>query len=233
MDSKNFFLISDDGILIAFTSLGKMAIRGELIIPWVVGGIKVTSIGDCAFMNNNSITSVIIPEGITEIREGAFSHCTSLTEVILPSTIKRIEVEAFGYCPNIEIVKYNGTEEQWNDVYIGTCNMLLRNCKLICKCETDDVHSIDTDDSKPDIIIPDDPSKYIKSNPKIKNYIKTFRINTPLGESDIDTLVNSWIDEMYDKYENFKIIDTNISTLVDKTRISTPLVTTIILTYQK
>lgn len=67
----------------------------NLMIPSVINGYTVTSIGDDAFNNCTSLTSVIIPNSVTSIGDGAFAHCTSLANVSLPDSSCYIGVGAF------------------------------------------------------------------------------------------------------------------------------------------
>ena len=65
----------------------------DIVIPAVLGGKKVTAIGESAFMNwgfpSVMITSVIIPEGIITIGGYAFSG-NGLTSVIIPKSVTTI-----------------------------------------------------------------------------------------------------------------------------------------------
>lgn len=65
----------------------------DVVIPSVIGGMEVTSIGDSAFYNNQ-ITSVIMPDTVTSIRDGAFAD-NQITSVIMPDTVTSIGEDAF------------------------------------------------------------------------------------------------------------------------------------------
>ena len=113
---------------------------------------SVTSIGVCAFEGCTSLTSVTIPNSVTSIGIGAFCGCTSLTSVIIPDGVSSIGVQAFAYCDyftsivipgsvthidggafmytDLGKVIYCGTQEQWNNIRIGTDNGTLYEATL-------------------------------------------------------------------------------------------------------
>lgn len=74
---------------------------GAVIIPSVIEGKPVTSIGDRAFYYCDTITSVSIPEGITHVGDRVFDHCTSLTSVMVPSTVTTMGISAFEGCTSM------------------------------------------------------------------------------------------------------------------------------------
>lgn len=60
------------------------------------------------FYDNGSIKSVIIENGVTSIGDWAFSYCDGLMDVY-----------------------YSGSEEEWNEVYIGGSNDCLKNANIV------------------------------------------------------------------------------------------------------
>ena len=70
----------------------------EVLIPSVIDGLTVTSIGDNAFDGNEEITSVTIPNTVLDIEIEAFSKCINLTNVVFEdnSQLERIFTGAFG-----------------------------------------------------------------------------------------------------------------------------------------
>ncbi len=51
------------------------------VIPSVIDGVEITSIGDYAFRNNNNLTSITIPEGVTSIGDYVLRDCSILTDI--------------------------------------------------------------------------------------------------------------------------------------------------------
>lgn len=70
----------DDSSNITLTDCNEDA-KGDLSIPSVINGHKVTGIGDSAFNSCLTLTSVMIPSGVTSIGDYAFNYCSALTSV--------------------------------------------------------------------------------------------------------------------------------------------------------
>jgi hypothetical protein len=73
----------------------------ELVLPDIIDGKKVSTLGTKMFFNSNirdSITKVVVPEGVTDIDGAAFFGCSSLTNISLPSTLQEIRYGAFYNC---------------------------------------------------------------------------------------------------------------------------------------
>ena len=74
---------------------------------------------DLAFDNCTSLTSINIPDSVTMIGYKAFRYCSSLTGVIIPDSVTSIDLE-YGFlgCNSLKRIKFEGTVEQWNAIYI-------------------------------------------------------------------------------------------------------------------
>ena len=79
-------------------------IAAELIVPDVLDGYSVSSIGDRAFYECRSLTAITLPEGLTSIGDGAFSLCSSLTAITLPEGLTSIGDSAFTACHSLTAI---------------------------------------------------------------------------------------------------------------------------------
>ena len=69
----------------------------------------------------SGLTNITIPDGITSIANRAF-YGTGLTNIIIPSSVVSIGGRAFYGCKNIANVYYDGTDEEWGNIVIGSGN---------------------------------------------------------------------------------------------------------------
>ncbi len=94
-----------------------------------LNGLPVTYIGDQAFWGKKNLVRIVIPEGITSIGVAAFSGCLKLAEVDLPSTLTEMSDYAFDGCNSISNVIFQGPEDFWYNVHVGTGNGCLTEAK--------------------------------------------------------------------------------------------------------
>lgn len=78
--------------------------EGTLVIPSIIDGYAVMSIGERAFYNCDSLISITIPDSVTSIGEAAFSGCRSLTNVTIPNSVTSIGDWAFSRCKSLASV---------------------------------------------------------------------------------------------------------------------------------
>ena len=113
------------------TITGHRGVLDTVIIPSMLGGGTVTSIGTCAFYKCPFLTSVMIPESVTSIGyyafgdskslnsvaipnrvtsigKRAFYGCSSLASLSVPASVNTIGVEAFKYCTSLTSVYFQG-----------------------------------------------------------------------------------------------------------------------------
>lgn len=109
------------------TSIGDEAFCACDSLTSVVIGDSVTSIGDRAFRDCTSLTSIVIPDSVTSIGRYAFIDCSSLTSVVIGDGVTSIGVYAFFSCENLADVYYDGTEEDWGKISIGSWNDNLKD----------------------------------------------------------------------------------------------------------
>lgn len=89
----------------------------------------VTSIEHSAFEDCSNLTSITFPEGVTSIKYNAFAGCTRLSSVTIPANIISIEGNAFYRCNALETVYYDGTDDDWDLIYIADGNDPLLNAR--------------------------------------------------------------------------------------------------------
>ncbi len=91
------------------------AISGDVVIPSILGGYPVTSIGGAAFKGCTELTSVTIPDGVTSIGNSAFIDCTALASVLIGDGVTSIGSSVFW-----DTAYYNN-ETNWENgvLYIG------------------------------------------------------------------------------------------------------------------
>lgn len=90
-----------------------------LTIPSSYLGIPIVNIGDRAFLRCNRLYQIILPDSITSIGNDAFSECTNLMSIFIPNSVTYIGASAFCGCTELRVIKYQGSEQQWNAIEKG------------------------------------------------------------------------------------------------------------------
>ncbi len=72
---------------------------------------------------------MVIPEGVQEIGSSAFLD-TEITSLVIPASVKYILENAFRSCDQLMDVYYEGTEEQWAEIFFGKNNVELQNARI-------------------------------------------------------------------------------------------------------
>ena len=72
----------------------------------------------------------MIPDSVTTIGMNAFSGCTGLTSVTIPAGVIEIDMNAFASCSSLTTVNYKGTQEQWEQISIGSYNVYLTDATI-------------------------------------------------------------------------------------------------------
>ena len=70
----------------------------------------------------NAGVDYTIPDGVREIMRFAFLCSANLTSVTLPVSLRQVWLSAFGLCGNLKLVRYPGTESQFNEILFGRGN---------------------------------------------------------------------------------------------------------------
>ena len=75
----------------------------NLVVPSVIDGMTVTSIGESAF-EDTGIISISIPDSVTSIGESVFENCTGLTSITLPKELTNLGNHVFKGCTGIKSI---------------------------------------------------------------------------------------------------------------------------------
>lgn len=118
----------------------------EIVIPAEIDGKKVTSIGGYAFFGCSNLTSVKIPNNVTSIVNCAFYDCDNLSTIFYP-----------------------GSQENWENIYIGSSNGSLNNATKVYNA-TKKTYKFETNCDK---TLEDITDYAVMVSPKLENKGKT------------------------------------------------------------
>lgn len=101
------YVLINEGTEVEIT--GYTGTATELVIPSVIDGKSVTSIGNGCFElgeeEESTITDIAIPDSVTNIGRYAFYGCSSLTNITIPESITSIGESAFEDCTGLTSIK--------------------------------------------------------------------------------------------------------------------------------
>ena len=104
------------------TTIGEYAFSGCRKLANVRIPDGVTTIGEYAFSDCAKLTSAAIPVGVTTIGQNTFFNCGNLSSVTIPPSVTTIGYQAFYQCRSLDLVRYVGTEDRWNQITIKPYN---------------------------------------------------------------------------------------------------------------
>ena len=96
----------------------------NVVIPSVIKGYTITSIGEGAFENCTFLSNITIPEGVTSIRYNAFNNCSSLASVTIPESVTSIGGWTFYGCASLESVSIPESVTSIGDYAFEDCTSL-------------------------------------------------------------------------------------------------------------
>ena len=104
------------------TTIGKYAFAYCDSLTSISISDNITTIGECAFFDCDGLINISIGDSVTTVDTASFAFCRNLTSVIIGDGVTKICGSAFDNCYSLTDVYYNGTEEQWNSIVIGSDN---------------------------------------------------------------------------------------------------------------
>ncbi|MBP5445997.1 MAG: leucine-rich repeat domain-containing protein [Acholeplasmatales bacterium] len=108
----------------SYTEVGNYAFSNSSLTS-ITFSSQTTKIGGSAFSNNTKLQTIVIPDSVTEIGNYAFYGCTALTKVVLGPSIETIGYGMFNNISGNIDVFYKGSQEDFNDITIGSNNTKL------------------------------------------------------------------------------------------------------------
>jgi hypothetical protein len=106
------------------TTIGQYAFYGRQQIKSILIPPSVTTIGTGAFVSCRQLTSLSIPSGVTVIEPGTFSSCDKLTTINLPGTVIQIGADAFSYCKSLKSFQMPDAETSIREDVFRECTSL-------------------------------------------------------------------------------------------------------------
>jgi hypothetical protein len=97
---------------------------GEVIVPSMLDGKTVVSIGDFAFSHCVSLKSIVLPDGILGIGSDVFWGCSGLKSIELPQKLETIGANAFWECSALESIIIPETVKYIGYGAFARCDML-------------------------------------------------------------------------------------------------------------
>lgn len=97
---------------------------------------SLETVGERAFVNCTSLTGITIPDGVKTLGPNAFASCTALKSMVIGSGVKNIEMSITAGCDSLAEVYYKGTETDWEQIEIGSCNTSLTDVARYYYSET-------------------------------------------------------------------------------------------------
>lgn len=116
------FTYASDGAQV--TIIGYTGTGGVVVIPDVIDGFPVTSLGLGSFRLCTNLTSVTIGTNVTDIGESAFA-ASSLHGILFPDGLTNIGNYAFAFCSNVsDITIPNRVTTVGNEAFLACSNLI-------------------------------------------------------------------------------------------------------------
>lgn len=104
------------------TDMGQHTFTGCTALGNVQLSAGLRNLDISVFQNCMSLVNITIPDGVSSITSSAFQGCISLETITIPDSVTEFGTSAFAGCTALTDVYYDGSEEQWKEITIGTDN---------------------------------------------------------------------------------------------------------------
>lgn len=108
----------------AITITGYSGSDGTVVIPDIIDGLPVRSIGSGVFAYKGGVTNVIIPDEVTNIGVSVFEYCVNLTSINLPAGVTQIPDFAFRHCDHLSNAPISGSVTDIGNFAFSQCGSL-------------------------------------------------------------------------------------------------------------
>ena len=136
---------------------------------------SITKIGVSAFESCSSLTDVKLSNNLSVISQNAFAGCSDLTDIKIPASITKIDNYAF-YLATFDDVWYEGTEDQWQNITLGSNNGNISNATIHFETMT----SLD---------------EAVKEIASLKEIIRVLQAKSLIRTISINLLASKWIQD--------------------------------------
>jgi hypothetical protein len=127
VQAKFIYSTNADGGTVTITGYSDSG--GEVVIPGMINGLQVTSIGNFAFARHPTITGITISDSVTSIGDEAFTAVdtgSSLTKVTIGNSVTSIGRGAFTFCEKLTSVEIPKSVVSIGNGVFGGCFGLKR-----------------------------------------------------------------------------------------------------------
>ena len=123
MDFKEI-IIPDSVVEIGYGAFAGCRNLEKITIP-----DSVIKMGKELFWGCENLKEITFPKSTTMIFDFTFTGCRNLEKVFIPKNTKRIMYNAFENCPKLKTIYYEGTKENWNEIYGTLGKKKIKDCK--------------------------------------------------------------------------------------------------------
>ncbi len=108
---ESVIIISDKRTTIEIGAFSHCSNLKEAFLPdglcWIDSGV---------FEFCRNLEKLVVPTNINFIGDHAFFCCENLTNINIPKSVKFLYRSAFGQCEKLNLIRYEGSKEEWNSI---------------------------------------------------------------------------------------------------------------------